>query len=354
MPGIAMLSSIKRGTGAIGGPPRGHSQLQEIWLQVQDPNAHMPKRVPQERSNEERLKILSDQEKRDELARIATIRRARSNFHPSEGLMRRRTGEAMPREEREEARERLYRSTSPPRAKTPTNQGHLLDTGEMAIASPVKVELAREQPKPRLRARSAPIKDEPTWMGLSGRKGQPAVLPTLGGKPPPESTVASVDGSGILLDENWEETEGAKNGAERSSRPQVKPQPVYQSLTARAYFQDAGWKPGDSYAKYKPAKHPAEWANLDGFARMSRSYEIHHMNTFADITAFSSGGYHPEAYVRPMDVKGQLGASSIQQWKEMLRQDFAQRSDTWQSEDDAQIEELRKLLKAGNGVQLDA
>ena len=78
----------------------------------------------------------------------------------------------MPREEREEARERLYRSTSPPRAKTPTNQGHLLDTGEMAIASPVKVELAREQPKSRLRARSAPLKDEPTWMGLSGRKGQ--------------------------------------------------------------------------------------------------------------------------------------------------------------------------------------
>ncbi|KOO23834.1 hypothetical protein Ctob_000765 [Chrysochromulina tobinii] len=195
----------------------------------------------------------------------------------------------MPREEREEARERLYRSSSPPRSKTPTNLGHMLDTGEMAIASPFKVEVARELPKPRLRARSAPIpKDEATWMGLGGRKGQPAVLPTSGEKPPPESTVASVDGSGILLDENWEETEGAKNGAERSSRPQVRPQPAYQSLTARAYFQDAGWKPGDSYAKYKPAKHPAEWANLDGFARMSRSYEIHHMNTFADITAFSS------------------------------------------------------------------
>ena len=45
------------------------------------------------------------------------------------------------------------------------------------------------------------------------------------------------------------------------------------------------------------------------------------MNPHADISSFTPGGH--KAYVRPIDVKGQLGAWPVQRWKESLREGFS-------------------------------
>ena len=361
----AMISTLKRGGGGISGPPRGNSQLQEIWLQVQDPRAHMPKKVPQERTaEEERIRAMSNKERKDELDRLATMRRQRCNWHPSEGLIRRRYGEGMPEDEREEARERLYRrkETSPPRQKVLTGLGHMLDNGEMTAASLVKVSVTHERAsskQPRMRVRVKMKEQEQNWTGLAGRGGKPPELPNDSanrlGQPmlPPESSAASIDGSvlqqdadGNLVDDSGEPL---RDGEHQQHANPLRRQTLYQSLTARAYFTN-DWKPGDSYRKYKPAKHQNDWANLDGYAVTGRVLEKHEMNPQNDITSFTTGPMHRgSAYVRPLDVKGQLGARAIQEWKEMLRQDYVRPEDNGpRHETDAEIEELRKLLGAGS------
>ena len=45
------------------------------------------------------------------------------------------------------------------------------------------------------------------------------------------------------------------------------------------------------------------------------------MNPHADISSFTPGGHN--TYVRPIDVKGQLGARPVQRWKESLREGFS-------------------------------
>jgi len=258
----------------------------------------------------------------------------------------------MPDYEREEARERLYRTTSPPKTKTLTGLGHMLDTGEMAAASLVKVNTARERPdKPRMRIRVKRF-EEPNWVGLGGRGGKPPILPEGSGLTRPESTVASIDGSCMQRDpddpEVNEEGEPLRDGDHH--REPLKRQYNYQSLTARAYFTN-DWKPGESYRKYKPAKHPGAWANVEGIATTSRHYENHALNPTNDISSFTAGPMHREtAYVRPIDCKGNLGARPIQMWKEMLRKDFVPPTQPHGSDHDAggghdaEIDELRKLL----------
>ena len=71
------------------------------------------------------------------------------------------------------------------------------------------------------------------------------------------------------------------------------------------------------------------------------------MNPFVDIQSFNGAG-RATGYVRPLDVKGQLGARAVQQWKESLREDFARDDDNYSSNaHDASMDALRAALGAG-------
>lgn len=73
---------------------------------------------------------------------------------------------------------------------------------------------------------------------------------------------------------------------------------------------------------YRPAKQKVAWENLEGFSKSTRTLERRKMDPFFDIQSYNGAG-RATGYVRPLDVKGQLGARSVQQWKETLRERFA-------------------------------
>ena len=54
---------------------------------------------------------------------------------------------------------------------------------------------------------------------------------------------------------------------------------------------------------------------------------------------------YAHGHVRPLDVKGNLGARPIQQWKATLREDFARDDDNFSSNaHDAQLAKLREAM----------
>ena len=106
------------------------------------------------------------------------------------------------------------------------------------------------------------------------------------------------------------------------------------------------WRPSFTY---RPAKQDpgTSWQNLEGFSKSTRSLERRKMDPFMDIQSYNAAG-RATGYVRPLDVKGQLGARAVQQWKNSLREDFAQDSDNYSSNaHDASMDALRAALGAG-------
>ena len=117
----------------------------------------------------------------------------------------------------------------------------------------------------------------------------------------------------------------------------------FEGLTV-ADFLKTDWKPSFTY---RPAKQEKPWENLEGFSRSTRTLERRKMNPFVDIQSFNGAG-RATGYVRPLDVKGQLGARAVQQWKESLREDFARDDDNYSSNaHDANLDTLREVLGAG-------
>ena len=75
------------------------------------------------------------------------------------------------------------------------------------------------------------------------------------------------------------------------------------------------------------------------------------MDPFMDINSYQGNAQSAKAtldhsaHVRPLDVKGNLGARPIQKWKETLREDFANDNDNYSSgQHDAMLEALRKAM----------
>lgn len=75
------------------------------------------------------------------------------------------------------------------------------------------------------------------------------------------------------------------------------------------------------------------------------------MDPFADINSFqgnktsAKAQFASHAHVRPLDVKGQLGAGPVQRWKETLREDFANDNDNASSNmHDAMLDALRNAM----------
>ena len=76
------------------------------------------------------------------------------------------------------------------------------------------------------------------------------------------------------------------------------------------------------------------------------------MDPFSDVNSYqgasaSLAGTKLGAYVRPLDIKGQLGAGPVQRWKEGLREDFATDDDNFSTNaHDAMLDKLRRLMQA--------
>ena len=76
------------------------------------------------------------------------------------------------------------------------------------------------------------------------------------------------------------------------------------------------------------------------------------MDPFLDIDSYQ-GTVHsakatcdPYARARPLDVKGQLGAGTVQRWKETLREDFSNDNDNFSSN---MHDEMLNALRAAMG-----
>jgi len=103
--------------------------------------------------------------------------------------------------------------------------------------------------------------------------------------------------------------------------------------------------------EYKPAKQAQPWQNVEGFSQGTRTLERRKMDPFADINSFTGNAMSAKnnldhtAHVRPLDVKGQLGAGPVQRWKETLREDFANDNDNASSnQHDAMLDALRAAM----------
>lgn len=264
-----MLSNVTKSADVL----RGNTQMQDLWLEVEKETSawHKPNIAPKQIQEAERLgRRLNELERQEELARLCTMRQQRTNFYVSESagkLQRAKTD--MSKSERKTVRDRLTKRTaacSTVRPKSPTNLGHVLATGEHAVTSPVL----------------QPIKS-----------------------PKSRAMVSSPN-----------------------SMQRTRTQSKFEGLTMRDF--SAEWAPSFDY---KPAKQDKPWESLEGFSQSTRTLERRKMDPFADINSFHGNAYSAKsvldhsAHVRPLDVKGQLGAGPVQKWKETLREDFANDND---------------------------
>lgn len=308
--------------------------------------------TPYERRKEkERIKRELDEaehERKLESERIARLRQQRINWY------RRPRAEHLASEERKAARERLYKLPvhAQPREKSTTNIGHHLTSGEL---SPTFERAGRKYQVGRTpKSRGVP---QQSYRGAGG--GQMAhrgERPRTASRNRPKS--APISAANAAVASGAAGATGAAGAAGRSGAHAGAPgtagaaapaadgaqkKAPFEGLTVADYVK-SNWRPSFTY---RPAKQDKPWEELDGFSKSTRSLERRKMNPFADIQSFNSAG-RASGYVRPLDVKGQLGAYAVQQWKESLREDFAQDFDNFSSNaHDANMDALRAALGAG-------
>ena len=280
-------------------PTSTPSQMDALWmeLEAQDPRQlYMPRKQKQWTQHEFDQRYMTEVERRAEVARLATVRRQRCHNHQPVAYSRRAAGYSMPTAERQEARSRLYSAESRrQREKAQTGLGHLMANGE--LAPPAAQKAAAERALERAVAKERMVaKSKAQEQAAAARR---AIEAKAAARRPKSATVvgsvlgpADADGKALT------------------------------GITARQYFSTQ-WKPSRNYHNLGPAKHAQEWQNLDGFGKQSRAIALRDLNPHVDICTFTinkemtPAGSRP--YVRPMDVKGQLGARPVQVWKEDLR-----------------------------------
>jgi len=284
-----MISNVTKTADVL----RGNTQTQDLWLEVEKETAGWHKGLPPPKQIQNSIRIgmaANEKERQEILARAATRRQQRHNYYISESASKLAKAKSdMPKSERKSVKERLYKrtvSSGQVRPKSPTNLGHMLATGDHAPQSPV-----RQTPKsPKSRA--------------------------------------AVSSPGTIV-----ATRSGRGGA-------------FEGLSM-ADFQLADWTPS---FEYKPAHHEEPWENVEGFSKSTRTLERRKMDPFNDINSFhgnvaSAKQTFAHGYVRPVDVKGALGAKPVQKWKETLREDFANDNDNFSSNGhDAMMDALREAM----------
>ena len=263
-------------------------------------------------------KVMNEQERREELERLAHIRQQRNNFDLSESaktLKNRRSN--LSSAERKSIRERLTRRSaySKPKPKSEVGLGFVLKEsakrpGERLPWSP--------DGQPSL---GAPKRVDGAWVpqtvasGLAPRPKSKAVI-----SPP---------------------------GAVAKTARQLARGENFQGLTRQEWFNEE-WH---TSLPYRPAAQTKPWEELDGFSKSTRTLERRKLNPFLDINSFTGNKhsalaqFDSHAHVRPLDNKGNLGAKPVQDWKESLREDFARDDDNHSSNaHDANLDALRKAM----------
>jgi len=283
-----MLSNVTKTADVL----RGNTQMQDLWLEVEKETAgwHPGRPPPKQIQNSIRVGIaLNEKEKQDIIERNATRRQQFHNNYISESAKHLTLAKwEGSKSERKTIKERLFKrtvsSSHTVKPKSPTNLGHVLATGEHSPQSPVRQ--AKKSPKSRA------LVSSPNTEGKTRQGG------------------------------------------------------AFQGLTMTD-FQTKDWTPS---FEYKPAKQDHPWENVEGFAQSTRTLERRKMDPFADINSFQGNKYSAKVtlshgHVRPLDVKGQLGAGPVQRWKETLREDFANDNDNYSSNShDAMLEALREAM----------
>ena len=292
-----MLSNVTKSADVL----RGATEMQDMWVEVEKETPVKGLPPPRVLQNHIMIgKIMSEQERRDSLERLAHVRQQKNNFYISESAKKLRNRKSdLPQSERKSIRDRLTKrpSHTPPRPKSATNLAHTLATGEPAPGSPVSATSPKPTPKSRALASS------------------------------PGTVVKST----------------RRRGREH-----------FEGLSM-ADFYTAETKP--SFA-YRPAQQDAPWQNVEGFAQSTRTLERRKMDPFADINSFqgnyaSAKATYSGGHVRALDVKGNLGAAPVQKWKETLREDFARDADNYSSNaHDANLDAMRLIL-ANTSIKTD-
>ena len=294
-----MLSNVSKSADVL----RGATEYQDLWADVEKETAVAGLKGPRVLKNAIMNGLMQqEEEERQVKERNSKLRRQHNNFYMSPGqeeALRARKSR-MSNSERKDCMSRLAKRPEHTvvKPKSPTGLGHVCDDGSLAPSSPERS--PKKVPK---------------------SKGGGEAISTPG-------TIV------------------------RTTKQRARGK--FEGLTARE-FLNKEWTPA---FPYRPAEHESgPWKSLDGFAMSTRTLERRKLNPFLDINAYQGNKYSAKAqfashaHVRPIDVKGQLGARAIQQWKETLREDFARDDDNFSSNaHDANLDALRAALGAGTST----
>jgi len=300
-----MLSNVTKSADVL----RGNTEMQDLWLEVEKETYVADLKAPRVLTNAiMNGKVQNEKEEQEERERVAHQRQQANNWYMSDSAKKLRARKTdMPASQRKTIQQRLQKRPghTPPRPKSPMGLGHVLATGEYGPGSPDRKEYVKPTPKSR----------------------------------------AAVSAPGTII---------------KSERMTDKP---FQGLTMRDFYRNE-WTPS---FEYRPADHKAvikngtivkggPWKNVEGFAMSTRTLERRKMDPFADINSFQGNAYsakmtYANGYVRPLDVKGNLGARPVQQWKETLRETFAMDTDNFSSNaHDANLDALRAAMSENGGT----
>lgn len=285
-----MLSNVTKSADVL----RGATEMQDLWAEIEKEYPVANLKGPRQLQGHIMVgKINNEKEARDEAERVAHTRQQRNNFYQSDSAkkLKQRKSDMAP----SERKQIMSRLTNRPahkqaRPKSPTGTGHFCEDG---VLSP-------------------------------GRRDSPPLA-----KSKSSDRMALVSSPGTEV---------------RSER--MRGRSKFEGLTLQDFYSNE-WRPSFTY---RPAKQDAPWKEVEGFSKSTRTLEQRKMNPFLDINSYqgnrvSAKQTFSHGHVRPLDVKGNLGARPIQQWKATLREDFARDDDNFSSNaHDAQLAKLREAM----------
>lgn len=298
-----MISNVTKSADIL----RGATEWQDLWAEVEKelPVKGLP--PPRVLQNEIMIgKVRNEQERREELERLAHTRQQRTNFYQSDSAkaLKARKSSMTP-VERKTIQSRLTRRTAscPAKPKSVTNLGFV--TGE-------------HHSTPGTRLKGSP---EGKPIGSPQKKEKGGVVP---------KSKAVISPPGTLV--KSERRVGKKR---------------FEGLGEDEWYRKE-WTPS---FEYRPAAQSSAWKEVEGFSKSTRTLERRKLNPFLDINSFTGNyasakaQFNSHAWVRPLDNKGNLGARPVQMWKETLREDFARDDDNFSSNaHDANLDSLRVAM----------
>ena len=237
-----MLSNVTKTNDVL----RGATQMQDLWAEVEKETPAQGRPGPRVLQNHIMVgKVMDEQEKRDKLELLNRRRQQRNNFYISDSAKKLNNRKSsMDKEERKKVQSRLTQrpAHSPPRPKSPSNQGHVMFTGEPSPCSP-----KRSPKSPKSRA------------------------------------VVSTPGTMV------------ESSRQRAARTGESPA-AFAGLTMQDFYAGDDWRPA---FEYRPAVQDKPWENVEGFAQSTRTLERRKMDPYLDINSFQGNRLSAKVHSRP-------------------------------------------------------